>query len=95
MASKRDLKKDITLLIEQVISDALDVAGKQEKEADQKAVLDVIIELTELHNQLIDRSNHPDGKDDPKLVKKHYRKIIEDLLAGCDNAYQKLGKIAA
>jgi len=93
MANKRDLKKDIRFLTEQVIMDSLEVAASFDKEADKKKVLDIIIELTQQHNELLSRANHPDGKDNPKLVKKHYNTIISDLLDSCNNAYEKLGMI--
>jgi hypothetical protein len=94
MANKRELKKDIRFLTEQVIMDALEVSASFDKDEDKKKVLDIIIELTEHHNNLLSRANHPDGKNDPKLVKKHYNKIISDLLDSCNIAYQKLGELA-
>ena len=39
MANKRDLKKDIRFLTEQVIMDSLEVAASFDKEADKKKVL--------------------------------------------------------
>ncbi|MDA3880001.1 MAG: hypothetical protein PF436_06395 [Prolixibacteraceae bacterium] len=95
MASKRELKKDIRLLTEQVIMDALEVASVLEKEAEKQKVLDIIIELTEKHNDLLSRVNHPDGKENPKLVHEHYKKVIDDLLNACNQAYEELGKLAA
>lgn len=93
MANKRELKKDIRFLTEQVIMDALEVATSFDKDEDKKKVLDIIIELTQKHNELLSRANNPDGKDNPKLVKQHYNKIISDLLDSCNDAYEELGKI--
>jgi hypothetical protein len=93
MANKRELKKDIRFLTEQVILDALEVAASFDKDEDKKKVLDIIIELTERHNNLLSRVNHSDGKDNPKLVKKHYNNIISDLLDSCNDAYEKLGEL--
>ncbi|MCF8363239.1 MAG: hypothetical protein K9G70_11530 [Prolixibacteraceae bacterium] len=95
MANKRELKKDIRFLTEQVIMDALEVAALFDKDEDKKKALDIIIELTERHNSLLSRANHPDGKDNPKLVKKHYNTIISDLLDSCNDAYEKLGKLSS
>ena len=39
------------------------------------------------------RVNHPDGKDNKKLVKIHYKKINEDLLSKIDNYFDRLNKM--
>ncbi|MDA3930965.1 MAG: hypothetical protein PF541_18600 [Prolixibacteraceae bacterium] len=93
MANKRELKKDIRYLTEQVIIDALEVSEMLEKEADKKKVLKIIVSVAELHNSLISRVNRPDGKDNPKLVKIHFNKILEDLMGSCSSAYEKLNKL--
>ena len=93
MASKKELKKDIRYLTEQVIMDALEVADTLDNEKDKKKVLDIIVETANLHNQLISRTNHPDGKDEPKLVKNHYNGIMNDLMTACNKAYDKLNKL--
>ena len=93
MANKRELKKDIQTLIEMVISDALELSLSLEKEEDQKKVLDLIVKTAGLHNDLIARVNHPDGKENPKIVKKHFQQIKKDLLEGCDSAYNELNAI--
>ena len=94
MPSKRELKKDIRALSEIVITDALEMSVTFEKEKEHQKILDIIVEMANLHNDLITRVNHPDGKDNPKLVKKYYNAIIKDLLAGCNKAYEKLNAIA-
>lgn len=93
MTSKRELKKDIRVLTETVIGDALRVGDAQIDAKDQKKVLKVIEEVVDMHNALVQRINHPDGKDNPKLVKDHYRKIAVDLQKGCNKAYDKLAKL--
>ncbi|HKM94571.1 MAG TPA: hypothetical protein VJY41_13040 [Prolixibacteraceae bacterium] len=93
MASKRDLKKDIRSITEQVIADALEMTSNLEKDADREKILEIILEITQIHNELIERVNHPDGKDNPKMIKKHFNAIIDDLMKGYSDAYEKLGKI--
>ena len=95
MSSVRGLKKDIRVITEQVIMDALELGYSLKKEEDKKQVLDIIIELSEKHNDLLSRVNHPDGKENSKLVREHFKSIIDDLLAACNKAYEKLGKLAA
>lgn len=90
MASKRELKKDIRVVTEQIIIDALEVASTLKDEDQKKEVLDIIVEVVNLHNELISRTNHPDGKASKKLVKAYYNSIIDDLLASSNKAYEKL-----
>lgn len=93
MPNKRELKKDIRFITEQLIADALEVTEILEKEADKKKVVKIIAETAELHNELISRINHPDGKDSKKLVKAHFKKIIDDLMKGSEKTYEKLSKL--
>jgi hypothetical protein len=92
MATKRDIKKDIRYLCEQLILDALEVS-EIVGEGDKQNVANMIAEVSALYNELIDRANHPDGKDNPKLVKAHYNAISNDLLTECNKIYDKLNKL--
>jgi len=93
MATKRELKKDIKYLTEQVIIDALEVSEMVKSEAEKEKVLKIIVDVAELHNSLISRVNHPDGKDNPKMVKVHFSKIMDDLMLACNKAYENLNKM--
>jgi hypothetical protein len=92
MATKRDIKKDIRYLCEQLILDALEVS-EIANESDQQIVAGLITETAALYNELISRANHTDGKDNPKLVKAHFKAISNDLLLGCNKVYEKLNKL--
>ena len=89
MASIRRLKKDIQFLSAQLIGDCIDFIDNFEEGKDKK-VLAIIEEAVSLHNNMIDRACHPDGKDNPKLVKKYYQKLKKDFIEGLDKAYKKL-----
>lgn len=92
MATKRDIKKDIRYLCEQLILDSLEVS-EIVSESDQQIIVGLVAEIASLHNELISRANHPDGKDNPKLVKAHYNAISNDLLTECNKIYDKLNKL--
>ena len=78
MASRKESKKDIEFVVAEMISDCLNYLhlykGKNEEE-----VLGMIEELLALRDELIARINHIDGKDNPALVKAHFKKIYTDL----------------
>jgi hypothetical protein len=92
MASVRNLKKDIDNLIFEVISDCLVFTGLH---PDNKAedVSGIITDAVSLRNDLIARVNNPDGKDNPKIVKKHYQTIKADLSTGVDQLCGRLSTI--
>lgn len=89
MASVKDLKKDIDLLMSMVLNDCFSVMEYNEK-VDNDAILKIAGDTLLKHRELRLRVNHPDGKDNPKLVKKYYNKLIADALKEADAALEKL-----
>jgi len=92
MASIRDLKKDVDYLVSMVLVDCFQYTNYFEN-ADKEGAYKIVEDLMAKHSDLRKRINHPDGKDNPKLIKQHYRKIGEDLLAVCDHAYAELAQL--
>ena len=92
MASVRNLKKDIDYLTSLVFVDCLQYISYFEN-ADKKAATKIVEKLIASRNDLRKRVNHPDGKDNPALVKAYYDKIAHDLMDVCDKAYEELGKL--
>ncbi len=89
MASVKELKKDIDLIMSLALSDCFYVMEYNEK-VDEKAVMKIAGEIIKEHRKLRVLSNHPDGKDNPKLVKQFYKKLITDMLGAVDSALEKL-----
>jgi hypothetical protein len=89
MASKRDLKKDIDLLMSLVLNDCFYVLEYNNK-VNQDAVMKIAEDTVRKHREFRKRANHPDGKDNPKLVKEYYKKLNTDLLSAVDEELEKL-----
>jgi hypothetical protein len=89
MASVKDLKKDIDLLMSLVLNDCFSVLEHNEK-VDSEAVLKIAGDVIRKHRELRLRANHPDGKDNPKLVKAYYNKLVQDTLKEADAAFERL-----
>jgi len=89
MANKREVKKDIDLLMSLVLNDCFYVLEYNNK-VDQDAVMEIAADVVRKHREFRVRANHPDGKDNPKLIKKHYKNLNEELLAAADEALEKL-----
>ena len=92
MASVKNLKKDIDLVMSLVISDCFLVLEENSKVEDEK-VLDIVKEVIVKHREFRIRANHPDGKENPKMVKQFYRKLIDDLLNVADKSLEKLSEL--
>lgn len=73
----------------QLIGDCIDFLDTFEDKKDV-SVLSVIEEAVLLNNTMLDRACHPDGKDNPKLVKQHYKLLKTDFIKGLDHAYGRL-----
>jgi hypothetical protein len=94
MASVRQLKKDIDNQVFELISDCLLYIGLHpDKKYDE--IAGIIEEAVGLRNDLIARVNNPDGKDDPKIVRKHYQAVLTDLNSGIDKLCGDLSSLSA
>lgn len=89
MASVRNLKKDIDLIMSLALSDCFYVLEYNEK-IDEKAVYEIAGEIVTRHRELRLRAMHPDGKDNPKLVKEYYKGLVKDMLTAADASLEKL-----
>lgn len=91
MASVRNLKKDIDLIMSLTLSDCFYVMEYNSK-VDQDAVYKIAGEVVTKHRDLRLRAMHPDGKDNPKMVKQYYKGLVNDMLIAADSALEKLSK---
>lgn len=92
MASLRNLKKDIDYLIFEVLSDCFIFSGiHPDNKTDELAA--IISDAVAFRNDLIARVNHPDGKDNPKILKAYYKSVEKDLLTGVDKLFDRLSAL--
>lgn len=91
MASLRDLKKDIDELMSMVLSDCLFVL-EVNKKVDREVVSGIAEKVIRIHHEFRKRANHPDGKDNPALVKKYYNGLKTDLLKAADTILEELSE---
>jgi hypothetical protein len=93
MASIKSLKKDIDFLFFEVISDCFMFTSLHDgpKKAE---VQDLIEEAVASRNELIDRANHPDGKDNPAIVRAYYASLRKELFEKVDGYFNRLSAIS-
>ncbi|MGQ1947747.1 hypothetical protein ACT3CD_11680 [Geofilum sp. OHC36d9] len=84
MANVRTLKKDINFLTSELVTQAY-MNQIFFKTSDEELV-NQITEALEFRNDLIAKVNHPDGKDNPKLIKSYFSKVRKEMV-------EKFGKL--
>ncbi|MDC1106530.1 hypothetical protein OAT16_07460 [Prolixibacteraceae bacterium] len=92
MASIRRLKKDIDYVADMVIQDCF-LYMEFHDEKTQLAAWEIIKELDQRRCEYIQQANHPDGKNNPKLVKKHYKVLIKNFIETINQSYTKLNQL--
>jgi hypothetical protein len=92
MASIRNLKKDISFLVSEVVSDSqLFILLNPNQNTD--LVYSIIEDAVETHNLMYHRANHSEGKGNPKLVKQYYRSLRADLLSQTNSLFERISKL--
>ena len=92
MPSIRKLKKDIDLLVFEVISDCF-TFGTLHPDIQAEEVSSIITDAVSLRNDLIHRVNNPASGEDQKAVRSHYRMIEKDLYVGTDKLCSRLSSL--
>ena len=84
MANVRNLKKDINFLTSELVTQAY-MNQIFFKTSDEELV-DQIKQALEFRNDLIAKVNHPDGKNNPKLIKSYFSMVRKEMV-------EKFGKL--
>lgn len=92
MASIRKTKKEVTYLINEVISNGY-MALYFQPEEHSDALVEIISKAAELHNQTMNQINHPVEKNNRRLVKKHFAALRSNLLTSVDDLFDQISKV--
>lgn len=92
MASKKNLKKDINFLIDEVIGTCLIrqsiQTGKQEKELD-----DIMNEMLIFRDEMIEKVNNPQLTEADKNLRTYYRNLYGELIKKVNDTFDKLNEM--
>lgn len=83
MSSIKQLKKAINNLSDILFTECM-FSRIYLKNANTQTVDKIIIKILEKQDEFLKRSKHTDGKNNPVLVKKYYKRLREDI-----NQYKK------
>ncbi len=92
MSSIRRLKKDVDLLVFEVISDCFAYGKIHPGDKDEK-VTGIISDAVNLRNNLIGRINAPVKAGAPKEKRSYYNSIVRDLFVGVDGLCGRLSDL--
>ena len=81
MASKRQLKKDVIAEVTRLFDEALIIRSVADSEAMQRELEDLMDDIMVFTDDTLRRIDHPDGKDNPKLVHAYYRSLRAHVAA--------------
>lgn len=93
MASRRDLKKDINWITEEVIGDCL-LFLDIHQDHDKEPVANIINTMIEKRNELVSKVNHQDKSEGRKETKEKYKSIAKDLIDTANTCFEELSKLA-
>ncbi len=91
MASIRFLKKDIDYLMSLVLEDCVFVM-ENHPDSDREKIMSIAQQVILKHHELRKQVNHPDWKDNRVLVRKYFKKVIENLYAMADKSLDQLSE---
>ncbi len=92
MASIKNLKKDINYLVDEVIGICLLHQYTRGPESHDELEA-MITEMVEYREELINKVNNPDVKDDKKKLKKYYRSLFDELLEKVNSAFESINTV--
>ena len=88
MANRRNLKKDIDYLCDELTFEAL--GCMLQSEPDNVKLDELLARIDNLNIEFRRRIQNPDGKDNKQLVKQYYQQLHEDFDAETEKIYMEL-----
>ncbi len=96
MASKKNLKKDINYLTQEVAETCfLHLHLNQDKEEKVKEIDAMVHEVVDLRNDLMEKINKPDEDALKKSAKAYYKGIFQQMIDKVDDTFERLDKMDA
>lgn len=92
MANRRNLKKDINYLVNEVVSDCLAYMFIHPDKNKDKAI-NIIEETVAKRNELIAKVSQVKKEKDPKKVKKMFTQLKKEMFDSIDLSFQNLSKL--
>lgn len=92
MASRRKLKKTIQFISSELINEIYFRCLLSDK-VDFDLVEKMSVDILKICSEFIQRAGHPDGKENPRLVKVYYKKLFADWEVEMEKVVKDMEKI--
>jgi hypothetical protein len=92
MASRRKLKKTIKFVSFELITDVY-FRCLVSKNVDDQKIDALVVDIMSLNREYILRTNCPDEKDNPKIVKAYFRKLFSDWQTAMEKVIKEVESI--
>lgn len=89
MASKKNLKKDISFLVDEVVGTCLMRMSAQEQK-DQSEIENIIEEMIIFKEEMINKVNNPELSEEHKSLRAYYRAMREQIINHINEVFEKL-----
>ena len=91
MANKRDLNVVFNFITNELVNECLFLKEYTQEMPAEKCE-SLINRILDIQDEYIRRTNTPDGKDSPKLIKSYYKKLIQDFDAAIGEVLKEIGE---
>lgn len=92
MSSIKQLKKNINNLSAELFSECV-FCRLYVKNTDTERIDKIIVKILQNQNEFIKRTQHPNGKDNSRLVKEHYKTLATDIKKHIENILSEIENI--
>ncbi len=92
MASKKNLKKDIVFLVDEVLGTCL-MRKELENNKHQEEIDNMIAEMLIFREDIIDKVNNPRLTDADKNLRTYYRSVYQELIRKINESFDKLNSL--
>ncbi len=92
MASKKNLKKDINFLVDDIIGTCI-MHQSIGNIKNQKEVNQIIEDILLYRDEVIQQVNNPELPESAKNLRSHYRELYQQFLKKVDETYDKINSL--
>ena len=92
MASKKNLKKDIIFLVDEVLGTCLMRKDLEDKKH-QEEIDNLIAEMLIFREEIIEKVNNPKLTDAHKNLRTYYRSVYQELIRKVNESFDKLNSL--
>jgi hypothetical protein len=92
MASKKNLKKDISFLVDEVLGTCL-MHKELNPNKNQEEIDNIIAEILIFREEILNKVNNPQLSEAHKNLRTYYRSLYQDLIRKVNESFDKINAL--